>query len=65
MQNGYNALTKEQKNSFIQSFILHLYDLDTEEVEGLHIEKIEATGKESIKVEFNNKEYHYKNGERW
>lgn len=59
-------LTKEQKNSFIQSFILHLYDLDKEEVEGLDISNITATGKETVKVEFNNNmKINYKNGERW
>ena len=59
-------LTKEQKNSFIQSFILHLYDLDKEEVEGLDISNITATGKETVKVEFNNNiKFNYKNGERW
>lgn len=59
-------LTKEQKNSFIQSFILHLYDLDKEEVEGLDISNITAMGKETVKVEFNNNmKFNYKNGERW
>lgn len=59
-------LTKEQKKSFMQSFILHLYDLDKEEVEGLDISNITAMGKETVKVEFNNNmKFNYKNGERW
>lgn len=59
-------LTKEQKNSFIQSYLLHVNETDKEEVEGLDISNITATGKETVKVEFNNNmKFNYKNGERW
>lgn len=59
------ALTKEQKKSFIQSYLLHIDSTDKYEVEGLDPKDIKVVDEETVEVKFENKNYIYRNGERY
>lgn len=59
------SLTKEQKKSFIQSYLLHISETDEYEVEGLDPKDIKGVDEETVEVKFENKNYIYRNGERY
>lgn len=59
------ALTKEQKKSFIQSYLLHIDATDKYEVEGLNPKDIKGVDEDTVEVKFENKNYIYRNGERY
>ena len=58
-------LTKEQKKSFIKSYLLHVNETDKYEVEGLNPKDIKGIDEETVEVKFENKNYIYRNGERY